>query len=72
MPSSVNGNLASTAYSTTAGSENILQADETKKWLQIKPGVNVIEVSHSVDGTFNVTVTKPCAKGYYFQNPGSV
>ena len=48
--------------------ENILKADASKGWLAIKPGVNVIQVSHSVDGTFNVTITKPCAKGYYFQN----
>ena len=62
------GNLASTAYSTVADYENILRADASKGWLEIKPGVNVIQVSHSVDGTFNVTITKPCAKGYYFQN----
>ena len=41
---------------------------QRKDWLTIKPGANVVEVSHSVDGTFNITVTKPCAKGYYFEN----
>ena len=56
------GNLASMTYFTTAGSENILAANAAKDWLTIKPGANVVEVSHSVDGTFNITVTKHCAK----------
>eukprot|EP00942_MAST-04A_sp_MAST-4A-sp1_P006189 g6189.t1 len=48
-----------------------LSSDEGNNRLVIKPGDyadNIVQIFHSIDGTFSIRIRKPCAKGFYFDS----